>query len=409
MRLRQLATTQSITFYAPPEVHQSILNLRQKGPDDKPDSDDVVFWLLEQTCCNIEQLQPLYVAQGLDYCRRQIAAKKNVDACTDTAQRQRYLQVLQQPEHYSLEELYAPGRTVEAYPCNTDGHLHLSPIVSALRNMRKSIRSSGDDMQLLAHQEVEQEREVEVELETVREVKKPPQAVPWPQGDLHKDVSSFAQSGQLVTGSSSYIQVFAHLRETGLGRRFGVTESATKSKLYVTFDFTKTILTSGKKPMDEYARPVHWILWSETSAIALIISDHEANALLPILRNQREHRAHLLIYAAPATRSMLPFDKLTFYSVPALPDGWKAPTWLVRDLGIFAGRMYWDHTDKDQSAAVQQIMGLGIHSTGSKNTKGGFTRNPSHFMQEWLAVRSKGKDFSQTMMGELCMGNGLSR
>jgi hypothetical protein len=74
MRLRQLATTQEIVFFAPPEVHQSILDLRKKSSEDKIDSYDVVCWLLEQTCSGIEQLQPLYYSQGIDFCRRTQAA-----------------------------------------------------------------------------------------------------------------------------------------------------------------------------------------------------------------------------------------------------------------------------------------------------------------------------------------------
>jgi len=41
MRLRQLATTQSIAFFIPPEVHQSIADLRKKSISDKVDSFDV--------------------------------------------------------------------------------------------------------------------------------------------------------------------------------------------------------------------------------------------------------------------------------------------------------------------------------------------------------------------------------
>ena len=50
MRLRQLGTTQSVVFFAPPEVHQSILDCQKKTNHDKIDSSDVVTWLLEQTC-----------------------------------------------------------------------------------------------------------------------------------------------------------------------------------------------------------------------------------------------------------------------------------------------------------------------------------------------------------------------
>lgn len=64
MRLRQLGTTQSITFIAPPEVDQSILDMRQKGRTGYIDSYDVIVWLLTQTCDNIRDLQPLHYANA---------------------------------------------------------------------------------------------------------------------------------------------------------------------------------------------------------------------------------------------------------------------------------------------------------------------------------------------------------
>lgn len=41
MRLRQLGTTQSVTFFVPPEVHQSVADLRGKTMYESIDSADV--------------------------------------------------------------------------------------------------------------------------------------------------------------------------------------------------------------------------------------------------------------------------------------------------------------------------------------------------------------------------------
>lgn len=38
-----------------------------------------------------------------------------------------------------------------------------------------------------------------------------------------------------------------------------------------------------------------------------------------------------------------------------------------------------------------------------------FSPSPLLFMQEWIAIRRKGQDFSQTMMGEICRGSKLDR
>ncbi|KAL6717793.1 hypothetical protein ACLMJK_003878 [Lecanora helva] len=426
MRLRQLATSQSVVFFAPPEVHQSILNYHHKTHADHVDSHDVIAWLLEQTCCNIEQLQPLHISQGLEYCRRQISAEQNPDAASSTEQREAYLKVLEQPEQYSLEQLYAPDQKTKAKPINATGNPEIAGFVTRLEAMKRNLRSNASAVQALAHQEVEQEREVQIEVETVREVKKPAHAQPLPQLSLRKEITSFVETGRLVAGSQAYQQAFFALRQTSLGRRLGISTSATMSRLYASQDFLNTVVNQTGRPRDEYSRPVRWILWSHIADAALIISDYEANAVLPVARDQRRGFTSLIAYTAPITKAMLIFDTLKFYSVPSLPETWRPPGWLVRDLGIFAGRLYFDF--KEQGHALYRAFGLPppastLPSTltetdlwhelpfddapAVQNQSQPFSPSPLLFMQEWLAIRRKGQDFSQTMMGELCRGRRL--
>lgn len=108
MRLRLLRTTQSVVFVAQPEVHQSLLDHRQKVPEEKIDSSDVVGWLLEQTCHNNEQMRHLYLAQGFDFCRRKHAASRYTNFLTDSQHRAAYLATLLQSERQTLDQLYAP-------------------------------------------------------------------------------------------------------------------------------------------------------------------------------------------------------------------------------------------------------------------------------------------------------------
>lgn len=432
MRLRQLAISQSVIFFAPPEVHQSILNTRKGNRKGPINSYDVILWLLEQTCCSIEQLQPLYVSQGLEYCRRRLAAQRYEDAVYNPGDARTYLKVLEQPERYSLEELYAPDRRIKASPIESSGNAEIAAYVKRLNVLKTEIRNTGDTVQALAHQEVEQEREVAIELETVREVKKPRHAQACAQPPLHRDTRAFAETGRLAAGSYACPLAFVALRHTGTGRRFGISDTATQSGLYITQDFSRTVVPeSSSLPRDEYSRPVHWVLWSEATSTALIVTDYEANALIPLLRNVSPPIVHLISYAAPVTKSMVvSFDTLNFFSVPHLPDNWQAPAWLVRDLGIFAGRTYFDYDS--QHEAVCEALGLPQPqlSTNSKRTADldrempfsstsddderdrsirAFSPSPLLFMQDWLAVRRKGQDFSQTMMGEICHGRRLDR
>ncbi|KAL8785599.1 MAG: hypothetical protein Q9213_003253 [Squamulea squamosa] len=423
MRLRQLAISQSVIFFAPPEVHQSILNTCKGNREEPVDSHDVIVWLLEQTCCNIEQLQPLYVSQGLEYCRRRIAAQRYEDTGYDASNTKPYLKVLEQPERYSLEELYAPNRKIKAVPIDSSGNAEITGFVKKLNLLKAEIRNTGDTVQALAHEEVEQEREVAIEVETVREVKKPPHAQACCQPPLHRDVKSFAETGRLPAGSHACVQAFVLLRKTAVGRRLGISDSATRSSLYVTQDFSNTVVPEHSAlPRDEYSRPAHWVLWSTASSTALIVSDYEANALIPLLRECCPPVTHLISYAAPTTKAMVIFDSLDFFTIPRLPPVWRAPAWLVRDLGIFAGRTYFDY-DKQYVAVCEA---LGLPPSTSKTADLGremplpssndvnkpvvpFSPSPLLFMQEWLAVRRKGQDFSQTMMGEICQGRRLDK
>ena len=151
---------------------------------------------------------------------------------------------------------------------------------------------------------------------------------------------------------------------------------------------------------------------------------------------------HILTYAAPSTRKMLHFGDLKYYAIPSLPNNWHAPMWLRIELGIYAGRLYFDFTEYDDilrylgvmdtaSAEEERVDGLGYQNHGAgdeSEEKVGFycnlkesttqvegmtdvsktfTRKPFSFLQEWLDIRRKGQDFAHTPMGHICQGKPL--
>lgn len=434
MRLRQLRTTQSVVFFAPPEVHQSICDINNKSTDAAIDSSDVVYWLLEQTCRGIEQLQPLYISQGADFCRRAEAAMSNPDHLTDPGQRRTYIKTLEQQEHHSLEQLYAP-KTISKSMSSPRPYTNpeISAFMSELQDMRNNFRDTGNAVSGSALQEVEQEREVAIEVETVRELQKPSHAIPLPHLPLHQDILAFVKTGWLITGSSAYQQVFSMLGRTALGIKFGIHETATYSKTYVSTDFSNTVVLPHGKPDDAYQRPVQWVLWGFYCETALIVSPWEAEQLLPVIRGCEAARTHLVVYSAPVTRKMLHFDELQYYSVPALPPNWQAPSWLVHDLGIFGGRLYFrfeeyktlcdylglssrsratSFLEDNQEKELLYFEGSRAKTTDSssheKKRQNAFTDQPLTFMQEWLTIRRKGQDFALTPMGYICQGKRLA-
>ncbi|KAI9733803.1 MAG: hypothetical protein M1818_007070 [Claussenomyces sp. TS43310] len=437
MRLRQLATTQSVVFFAPPEVHQSILDLRKKHAGDAVDSYDVICWLLEQTCDGIEQLQPLYISQGFDFCQRTQAATDNSDFLTDITQREAYLSTLRQNETQTLRQLYEPK--IKSMPAKNIASFasEIAGYMKELKSQRKNFQDTGTAVHGSALQEVEQEREVAFEVEAVREIQKPTVFSPLSFSGLHRDIINFVKTGNLVAGSLEYEKAFVALRRTALGRKHGIESKATTSKLYVSREFTRTVLLPQGRSHDQFQRQVSWILWSCVTEIALIIIPEEAELILPLVRDTKMLGTHLLTYAAPVTRKMLHFNRLDYYSVPSLPNRWKAPKRLKTDLGIFAGRLYFDYeeyrdlgeylafaedSEKLATMAIGSLKPFMLDGSGEsvedaadehKGEKNAvqvpsFTARPLTFLKDWLALRRKGQDFVHTPMGYICQGKALT-
>lgn len=252
MRLRQLGTTQSVVFVAPPEVHQSILDLRKKRSKDSLTSHDVICWLLEQTCEGIEQLQPLYYSQGTDFCRRTQSAIDNPDFLSDSDQRETYLSSLLQAEGETIEQLYNPrlaSKNSAAGPWSPE----VANFIKELKIRRKGFQDNGNAVHSSALQEVEQEREVAYEVENVREVQKPTHYAALGFPGLHKDILSFALTGRLAAWSESYEQAFAMMKKTSVGRRYGINVDATSSKLFVSAEFSRTVsIPLGRRAQDNF-------------------------------------------------------------------------------------------------------------------------------------------------------------
>lgn len=129
---------------------------------------------------------------------------------------------------------------------------------------------------------------------------------------------------------------------------------------------------------------------------------------------------HLLAYAAPVTRRMATyFNKLDYYAVPPLPAGYAAPRWLPIQLGLFAGRLYFEFDEYDAVATALLHGGNGSAHGGQAAVEWGSAHRQDSaissvghgaalaFLQEWVTVRRKGQDFSQTPMGFICEGKAL--
>lgn len=251
MRLRQLATTQSITFIAPPEVHQSILDFRKKPLMGRVDSHDVISWLLEQTCMGIEQLQPLYYSQGADFCRRMQTLVSNPEFITMQSQRDECLRTLKQLERQTLEQLYSPRVRNRVSRLSEFSNQQLIAYMKDLATRKRQFRDTGDAVHGSALQEVEQERETAYEVEAVREAQKPVHFSALSFGGLHRDVAVFSRTGRLVVGSTGFEPMMKALAFTALGRKYDLSAGAA-CKLYISTEFSRTVSTPTGQPNDNF-------------------------------------------------------------------------------------------------------------------------------------------------------------
>ncbi|KAL7621053.1 hypothetical protein AAE478_008365 [Parahypoxylon ruwenzoriense] len=419
MRLRQLRTTQRITFFAPPEVDQGIREFCHLPSHVPPDSSHVVSWLLEQTCLVNEDLQGLYVAQGIDFCRRTDAIWHYRKPLTDTAHRAKLLSVLRQPECQTLEQLYGGTPT-----SSTDRVDRMS--TSGLQEFTDQlILRSGERnaLQTGALEEVEQEREVQqVQVEQVRQVQKQSWFEPLQFPGLHPTISRFARTGVLQDTESAqrdlgHEHAFAYVARTNIGKKFAV--RGTNSRIFVSREFGKTIKHRRNKEdaADNFLRPVEWILWSPGTQTALVIIPEEAELLITHIRRAKgAYATHLIAYAAPITKGMLVFNRLQYYSLPPLPTEHTFPEWFRFELGILGGRLYVDLAEWDSLASYLQPSSQAADQLAEEYaqlsltngvTSTSFADEPASFVLEWLTLLRKTQDILHTPIGYICTGRTL--
>ncbi|KAF7169283.1 hypothetical protein CNMCM5623_002079 [Aspergillus felis] len=397
MRLRQLGTTQSITFVAPPEVHQSILDVGNKQTTDRIDSSDVIAWLLHQTCATNKDLLPLYYAQGADFCYRMQAAATYEKFLTSKNHRERFLDYLQQPEQQTLEQLYDPQTRKNCEAASAGEELKLRGVLETfmrdLGRHRDLIQEQYSSAHTSALEEVEQEREVAYEVQEERELQRarPRKALTFP--GIHPAILSFVHSGALE-GKVGFLRASQIPLSTELALKHGLKELSIISRLYVSEEMIRSIELRRGERNDSYTRPVNWILWSMKTETALVIIPEEAEALIPVIRSMETPRVHLILYAAPFTKRMLRFNRLNFYAIPCLPEGWNAPLWLRFEIGILAGRLYFEF-DEYQDLLERLHVGPEGNLRRTKDTT-------LQFLHEWLALRRHGQDISHTPMGYVC-------
>ncbi|KAH9036254.1 hypothetical protein EDB84DRAFT_1588067 [Lactarius hengduanensis] len=406
MRMRQLGKGQSVMFFAPGEVDRQIRGLIPRGQESENGVRviDILRWAMHETCSDIGHHLPHWAQQGIDHHRR-FSAYKQYNSTGD-------LGVLKhswlQRESQTLEEMYEP-----AWNAQVAG---LTPEINGIPSLRERLEHLGVTQLIDVRMAEEQEREVNHEVERERHVEPPSRVYPA-KHIIHDDLRDFIRTGSLPMSSRYIIPLFS---QTGIDKALDSTEEWSLSPLATT-DFAITTRCSSVVRLSDYLRPVNWVLSSGSGkdGTVIVISPHEANELLPIIRQSGKVRLH--VYAPRVTASMRSFSDLAFYTISGFPvREWTAPAPLRIELNLFAGQLYFD--SKEQYERVCELLALHMAHPGAKHVEvDGFVplayrtgeRSPFSvsvvsIFKELTGLRRKGMGFGGTDLGRVLDARPLS-
>ncbi|KAI9369296.1 hypothetical protein BJX61DRAFT_549716 [Aspergillus egyptiacus] len=399
-RMRGLGSGQSVMFLCPPEVSHEM-----EVEADRMTSADVIRWALRQTCESLKALKPLWASQGLSYYKR----IRLWDDLVGNIDPQETVARIQEPEARTVSELYAPWDAIHQ---STPQYNQNDPIVQEL------IRAgNGAGRYPSLHEE--QERQISHEVQREQQVFRPPKVSPRPHR-LHEYVRSFVRQGEWpADGTSDAIRPAFEALCLQLGE-FDA-PSTIGTHLYVSGDFIRTV--EGKQACD-FLKPAHWVVSNVCNSKLLLISQYEANELLPEIR--ASPRTTLHVFAPRTSKWMRSFQDLRFLCTGS-PMEHERSIHDNHELELFSGSLYF--TSFKVYERFRHFLGLVTESTspllGKRLLTQGFVNeqtrreigwplrspfqsNPMPFLNALFNARSKGHGYLQTHIGMILGGRELT-
>ncbi|PGH16509.1 hypothetical protein AJ80_05194 [Polytolypa hystricis UAMH7299] len=377
-RLRQLGDGQSVVFISPPQVRNKMRQLSGKLESEELNSADVIRWTLFETCESIDALSPLWAFQGLDYCRRW----RLWESLDRSDNRDDIISSMQEPEGKPLTTMYGP------WECDTFLETSLQEIdqsdsvASKLCDLWQGLNINNSSGYLL-HEE--QEREIAHEVERERQVERPLAAEALPHA-LHPDMLHYALHGTFRTQqiSAPFQLAFESLHQTSASP-FILPDLL--PRLVVTEDFMRTVKTRYQdESSDEFLKPVNWVLTSVHNESLVIVSQYEANRLLPEIKQSRNTTLH--IYAPKVAKVMISFRDLDFLSVGQPLCVQQLTRLPIEGLEFFAGSLYYESFDLYRN--FRSFLGLITDQVSDSEdisvSNDGFVNEEGRMLLKWPTV-----------------------
>ncbi|EWC47772.1 hypothetical protein DRE_02972 [Drechslerella stenobrocha 248] len=407
MRMRKLGNGHSLVFLAPPDIYTHVQISAGKNTGQEIDTSDVLLWTMIESCRQIQHGFSIWADQGLKYLERSVAwgqfkENKNVSQLR---------RVIMEAESRPLEEMYGVGGQGHQFGLGVTNSKEGIHIFQQLDQFDVKMTRS-----VAIHEEQEREVDHEVEVEIHKELPGPAKSN---DHSLHPDVMALAASGVFNEKSEAFSLAYDVYKQTSA--KSLLEYRAWKSSLYATKDFLETIKIGPFGKMDNFLRPVRWILSVQDCSKLILLSPYEANELMPVIRKGTACCLHC--YSPRVTQTMRTLEFLDLCATPALPQTPRPkPSLEMRiSLNIFAGQLFFH--DEGYYRELCQFLGLyygeidgalqrkadGWINTRTRRalclqgTDAGskFARSPIPFLSEAIKMRRKGQGFSLTHLGSV--------
>ncbi|KAK4940716.1 hypothetical protein LTR10_019226 [Elasticomyces elasticus] len=419
MRMRKLAVSQSVRFFAPPEVDNSIRALLA-DPSVTIDSSHVLRWVINGSCQALKSQTLIWTLKGLSHSRRRIATANHVSDEGIVVNRDKYLSTIRERESRPVSEMYWAGdKSERSLPFEPEVHEKQDKIMHEL--LEEWERTDVTDLNVCGIGE-EQEREVLHEIEHEREVQRPRRVKPA-NPCVWEPLEALIKDGVKPETSAGLGRAFNVLSKTKLASQYVYTDWP--SHIFATVGYLRTIVSSSATSQDDFLRPVQWVLKAKKIEKPIIISAYEANLFLPAIRKS-EH-VTLILYQARTGKSMPPFDSLTVYRVPETKGDLDISLQTIAVLNLFAGQLYFSTFEHYQQFCLvvglwdgewslpnkRQVAHDNYVSPACREANGWtgctFKGSPVKMLKEFIGMRRLGIQWSHTHMGRVLSGRLLRR
>ncbi|KAK6529493.1 hypothetical protein TWF281_008666 [Arthrobotrys megalospora] len=404
MRMRKLGSGHSLAFLASPDIYGHILKQTGKSNSDIVTISDVLVWTMRESCRQIQQGFAVWANQGFQYLKR----KQGWDVFQSNGDNKALQDATMEVESRPLVDMYGPN--------DSSLEIHSQVLTSHDGTKIKTrLKEFSVDTSNNVRVQEEQEREVAHEVEEETNVERP-QPAKAKRHQLAAEVSDLVRTGKFESQSSTFKEPFSIFENTSCRHMFEVQAWKTHSRHFVTKDFTETVERNPDDKMDDYLRPVRWVLEfnRDDESYLVFISPYEANELMPDIKRSEFTKLHC--YAPRVSRSMPTFE---YFDVCPIQGLRRAATKSKLDihsrirLNLFAGQLFFEHENYYRKLCNYLSLDYGTQSSLENRGNDGwvpttktdgdsvipFTRSPVLFLKAIIKMRRKGQGFASTHLG----------